>query len=161
MPFGAAASHSGVSSLAKSGSPWSPEKPAGPAPAITPPFPKGGANLYTTLCGENAPASGVSETSRFPCASKATPTGCWNDDPDAVVQRVCDHDVAVDVDRDPPRAVQLGRGSGPSVTAEAGRAVAGDGVDVAGGHRHAPERPVDRGDDADPVVARVADDEVA
>ena len=49
---------------------------------------------------------------------------------------VGDEQVARGVDRDADRRVQLGGGGGPAVAAVTGRAVAGDGDDVAGRLHH-------------------------
>ncbi len=74
------------------------------------------------------------------------------DHPDPAVAGVGDHHVPGAVQRKIGRLAQLGLGGRAAVAGEATAAVAGDGVDVPGGHRHPVERALALGHHPDPVV---------
>src|SRR5262249_62403606 len=88
-------------------------------------------------------------------------TRAGRDHPHAVVAMVGDHQVAVAVHGHGPGAVELGLGRGAAVAGEASGAVAGDGVDVAGGHLPAVEGTGAGRDHSNGAGTRVRDHQVA
>src|SRR5215469_4863881 len=86
--------------------------------------------------------------------------GGFGHDPDPGVEAVGDHQVPRRVRYRACREVEFGAGGWAAVTGEPDDAVAGDGVDVPGGHRLPVERPGAFGHHPDPGVEAVGDHQV-
>ena len=105
-----------------------------------------------------SPADGVDVAGGHRLAVEGAGRGSHH--PDPLVASVGDQQVAGGVCRHARRAVELGAGGRAAVAGEPDGAVAGDGVDVAGGHRLAVEGAGRGSHHPDPLVAAVGDQQV-